>query len=184
MIITAFETIKYNGIEIANILKSPTTYLNRIKANYTFTTFEVPSNMRADYLAFKLYGNSNLQWLFAALNPQIKDGGFNDWLMNENTLHEYTENKYQFMGGSFDIHHHVDENEQIWYNMTNANQGPFYWYNKDDDAEENLYTGVMRPISNIDYERDLNEAKFKRILIIRPEVVGEFIDDLLEQIRR
>jgi len=184
MIISAFETMVYDGVSMANIVKCPTTYLNRIKAKYQLTSIEIPYDMRADEVAYKLYGASNLQWVFGVLNPQIKDGGFNDWLLGQNALYEYTLNKYKNFATPDDIHHHEDEFGTKWYNVTNENRGPRYWYNKYDDSEELLYEGIMIPKSNLDYERDLNDAKFKKIKIIHPRDIGEFVSDILSEIRK
>lgn len=184
MIISAFETIKYAGVNIANIMKCPATFYRRIKKNYNITTVEVPYGMRADTLSYTLYGTPYLQWVFTVLNPQIQDGGLNDWLMDENSIFLYTENKYQNIADPHEVHHHVDVTETKWFNVTNENQGPNYWYNKYDDSETLLYSGVMTPVSYLEYERNENDRKFKNIKIIDPKEISGFVNDMIAEIRR
>ena len=182
MILSAYGTIDYNNIQIANIINCNSTYFNRVKTKYEPTLISVEYGVRADELAFKLYNNSNLQWIFALLNPQIKDGGFNDWLLSENDLYIFVSNKYN--GDVESVHHHEDEDGRIWYNVTNSPSDPKKWFNADDDGEETLYTGVMIPKSNLEYERDVNEAKFRNINVININDVDSFINDILAEINK
>jgi len=184
MILSAYGTITYDGIEIANILKCPAVYFDRMKNKYQYVTHRVEYGIRADYLAYSLYGNSNLQWIFSVLNPQIKDGGFNDWLLNQQELYEYTKHKYSQYATPDDIHHHEDADGRIWYNVTNKEDDPFRWFNADDDGEETLYTGVMIPRSNLEYERDLNDDKFKIINIVQPNDINNFVVDFIDEVRK
>jgi len=182
MILSAYDTINYNNIEIADIINCTSTYYDRIKANYTPIRVTVEYGSRADALAYTLYDNSNLQWVFALLNPQIKDGGLNDWLMSEQDLNIYTNNKYN--GETYKIHHHVDSEGRDWYNMTNSPDDPKKWYNKDDDGEEALYYGIMIPKTNLDYERELNENKFRNINVIKRNEIDSFVNDIISEINK
>ena len=182
MILSAYGTINYNNVQIADIINCTSTYFDRIKANYKPFITIVEYGVRADELAYKLYGNSNLQWIFALLNPQIKDGGFNDWLLSENDLYLFVTNKYN--GDVESIHHHEDEDGRIWYNVTNSPSDPKKWFNADDDGEETLYTGVMIPKSNLEYERDVNETKFRNINVINQSDIDGFINDILAEINK
>ena len=182
MILSAYETTDYNNVTIANIVNCNATYYNRIKSKYTPIFTEVKYGVRADSLAYNLYGNSNLQWIFALLNPQIKDGGFNDWLMTENDLYLFTNNKYN--GDVDGIHNHLDEDKRAWYNVTNSPENPKKWFNADDDGEETLYTGVMIPVTNLEYERGINEDKFGKLAIIEPNDIDAFVNDILAEIRK
>jgi len=182
MILSAYETIDYNNIQIANIINCNATYFDRVKTNYEPTLVTVEYGVRADELAYRLYNNSNLQWIFALLNPQIKDGGFNDWLMTEKDLYIFTNNKYN--GDVDGIHHHLDEDGRIWYNMANSLDDPKKWFNADDDGEETLYTGIMIPSTNLDYERAINEGKFRKINVIKQNDIDGFINDILAQINK
>jgi len=182
MIISAYETINYNNIQIANIINCTSTYFDRIKSNYKPVLINVEYGVRSEELAFKLYNNSNLQWVFAVLNPQIKDGGFNDWLLSEQDLFLFVKNKYN--GDVDGIHHHIDADGRFWYNMTNSPDDPKKWFNADDDGEETLYTGVMVPSSNLEYERSINENKFRNINVIKPNDIDSFVNDILAEINK
>ena len=182
MILSAYGTTEYNNIQIANIINCTSTYYNRVKANYKPVLLRVDYGVRADELAFKLYGNSNLQWIFALLNPQIKDGGLNNWLMTENDLYLFVSNKYN--GAVNDIHHHEDQDGREWYNMTNSPDNPKKWFNADDDGEETLYTGIIIPKTNLEYERAVNENTFRNISVIKPNNIDSFINDILSEINK
>ena len=182
MILSAYGIINYNNTQIANIINCNSTYFDRVKINYEPVLIKVEYGVRADELAYRLYSNSNLQWIFTLLNPQIKDGGFNDWLMTEKDLYLFTSNKYN--GNVEGIHHHTDQDGRAWYNVTNSPDDPKKWFNADDDGEETLYTGVMIPSSNLEYEREINEATFRNINVIKQNDVDGFINDILEQINK
>jgi len=184
MIISAFETMEYDGVTIANIVQNPYTYLKRISNKYEFVLYEVPYNTKAESLSYKLYNNCNLQWIFSLLNSQIRDGGFNDWLLTQDEIYEYTLNKYSGVSIPENIHHYEDENGLIWYNMNNRPENPLQWFNADDDSEEILYHGTMIPKTNLEYERQLNDDKFRNILIVKKGDINQFVTDMLTEIRK
>ena len=182
MILSAYGTINYDNVNIADIINSTSTFYNRIKGKYVPSIISIDYDIRPDALAFRLYGNPNLQWVFALLNPQIKDGGFNDWLLSEESLYNFTMNKYN--GKIDEIHHHRDTEGRTWFNMTNKPDNPKKWFNKNDDGEETIYSGVLIPVTNLEFERTLNETKFRNIAIINPKDIDQFISDLLGEIRK
>ena len=182
MILSAYGTIDYDNVSIANIINSTSTFYNRIKGNYTPIITNVEYGVRPDALAFKLYGNPNLQWVFVLLNPQIKDGGLNDWLLTEELLYNFAMNKYS--GEIDEIHHHEDVDGRMWFNMKNNPDNPKKWFNKGDDGEETIYSGVLIPKTNLEYERKLNETKFRNINVISPKDIDQFVNEILAEIRK
>jgi Base plate wedge protein 53 len=152
--------------------------IDSLKDNPSFlTSYVLNSYERADVVAHKIYGNSNLFWtLYLAndiLDPQ-------DWIMDNKTLGQYTKEKYD----NEDSTHHIErKGEPADYRSVQilTSKNPFKTIDSSPDNDltnPNSYT----PVSNYQYEERNNDSKHI-IRAIRPEYMLVFLQDIEKKLR-
>lgn len=118
---------------------------------YYITLDETP-----EIIAYKYYGNIHLHWVILYVN-KIYDLG-EQWPLQDKTVYDLAVTKYG-ENNINDIHHYE-------YNGVTMDQT----FINDTYGAENAY-----PITNLEYEESLNEAK-RNIVLIKPKFIDEFIE--------
>lgn len=147
----AFPTIEIYGHLIRDI--SRRSYIpNRYKDRIDlFYLYDVKDGDTPESVSFQAYGTTDYHWVIMFMNDIIDP--FHDWPMTDSELEQYVTNTY---GDPNAIHH----------------------YELNGVVVESTTPGAA-PISNLDYERRLNDAK-RRIKILKPQ----YLDGLEEELRQ
>lgn len=151
-----FGYINFNGIEITDISKQiKIISQSDIYGTPIYKEYIIDYWESPENIAYNFYGSCDDVWAILVINDIVNP--FSDWLMKPDELIEYIKDKY----GEEHINdiHHYEKNDIIY--STN---------------EEGSV-----PITNFQYESDLNEKR-RKIKIIRPELLSsikESIEKLL-----
>lgn len=111
-----------------------------------------------DIVANNKYGSSNYHWVLLLINDIVNP--YEDWPRRDAELFAYVEAKYGVGSASVEHHYRLVSNTSIIV---------------DYDAAK-LISGEIEPVSNYDYELDLNQKK-RQIFLLKPEFLGKFLKD-------
>jgi len=152
--------------------------LDSLKDNPTFlTTLTLNSAERADIVAHKMYGNSDLFWTLYLVND-IMDPS--EWIMDSKTLDIYIKDKYDNPGST----HHYTKNGEIAdlrANQIMVNKKPFGTTDSDPKFDF-IDPTTYYPVSNAQYEETINDSK-RIIRAIRKEYMPAFLVDVEKKLR-
>jgi len=140
-----------------------------------FTQYEIGEGERPDQVAYRIYGDSDLDWVVLIINNIINV--YNDWPLNREDLHQYVYDKYESVEG---IHHYEtleykDPSTGLILLPSGLVVDESFQYTKPDGSivPKNL---SRFPISYFDYEYELNEAK-RNIYLLRNVYLQDFISE-------
>lgn len=151
---------------------------DQIKNNSSyFDLYDIKDGERPEMVADRFYNNPQLHWLVMHVNDII-DPRF-DWPLSNDDLLEYVIGKYG-MPYIFHTHHYVNPDGKIVnsYKVLSQSNNPVLpiVYQHSGQTQSILFHQtppvILTPVTNYDYELDLNEKK-RRIKVIRPELVSE-----------
>ena len=114
-----------------------------------FNIYEVLDNETPEIISYKMYGSTQYHWVIMLLNEKFD--AYNDFPKSDNIIYNYSLDKYIDINA---LHHYEDSNGNI--------VDQFY--------------PLKTIISNIDYERQLNEEK-RSIKILKKEILSEFVSN-------
>ena len=147
-----------------------------------FEEFAIQGDDRPDNVAFKAYGDSNLDWVVLLSNNilNIRD----EWPMSDTDLNRYLDNKYS-QEHLNDVHHY--ETKEIVHPVTGAlliSKGlvvdSSFQFNYYDAGNKNLSgSQLMDQISNYQYEVNKNDAK-RTIYLLRSNFLTQIFLDMKE----
>jgi hypothetical protein len=150
-----------------------------------FEEFAIQGDDRPDNVAFKAYGDSNLDWVVLLSNNilNVRD----EWPMSDTDLNRYLDNKYT-QEHLNDIHHY--ETKEIIHPSTGAlllSEGlvvdsTFQFNYYDQGNKTILGTEVMGGITNYQYEVNKNDAK-RTIYLLRTNFLTQIFLDMKEIMR-
>ena len=141
-------------------------------SNKLLTTYVVNSFERADVIAHKIYGNSNLFWTIYLANDILDP---QEWLMNDITLSKYIKVKYD---NPYAVHHVERKGAVVDYRSAQIQTSinPFRTVDSDPEIDFTDYS-TYNEITNSDNEERLNDTK-RIIRAIRPEYLQNFLKDV------
>ena len=121
-----------------------------------FSTYNVKDWQSPESIAYESYGNANYHWILLLFNQMFDR--YYEWPMSEYDLIQYADDKYDDIN---EIHH---------YEIPQRSGDPKVkvWVESDVPFAES--------ITNIEYERTLNESR-KSIRIIDPRFVTIFVEE-------
>lgn len=123
-----------------------------------YEEYDIDDSDTPEILAAKIYNDPLLHWVILLTNEVIDPRW--DWPMTSHVLREYIINKYG-----------------------EANIGAVHHYiNADNDIVHSTFAGTKYPVSNYDYENELNEQK-RRIKVLKPQYVPIFVKSFKEIMR-
>lgn len=177
MIYSFFDTIDYNGDLTANIFQNYVGLIKRAAKSFTLRKYQINGNSRPELLSFELYGNVKYYWLLLAINDVYDP--FYDWVCEQETVHQYTKQKYINMpDGVQTIVYHIDSNNKRHYRLTEFPKNSGNWYDIGDTNHAYVqYVGNLVPVTAIEDALEENDAK-RIIQIIHPTDMTRFIDIL------
>ena len=147
-----------------------------------FTKYQIISDERPDNVAFKVYGDSNLDWMVLLANNIINVQ--QEWPLEHKSYYDYLIGKYGSDAALQNIHHYetqeiknsvgkvvvpkgleVQSNFSITFSDTGLR------------VEQTVSTNIVTEITNQIYEDRLNDDK-RNIDIIKPRFIGLVIEEM------
>lgn len=185
--------IRYQGIKKLNTSSSQSTLSKnffrkaRIRPEIfgnavIFDEYVIQGNERPDEIAYKLYGDSTLDWIILLSNNIINL--YNEWPLSEDEFNKVLIDKYGSDEKINSIRYY--KTKEITDSLNKVIMKADLIVNKDFkveylDSNSNLVTvqgtNLLIPVTNYQYEKEINDAK-QFIYLIRPEYVTNIISDL------
>jgi len=141
------------------------------------TTLTLNSAERADIIAHKMYGRSDLFWTLYLVND-IMDPS--EWILDNRTLDTFVKKKYDNPSET----HHYSKNgvvSDLRANQMMINKRPFGTTDSDPDFDF-IDPTTYYPVSNTQYEETVNDSK-RIIRAIRKEYMTSFLVDVEKKLR-
>lgn len=174
-----FGTIDYGGTETVDLFHSFDRFYKNIESKYTLKEYTITNSPRPELLSYKLYGTTEYYWVLLMVN-EIYDP-FYDWILSDEAVHEYSNQKYQHVGGANKVAYHVNEAGEKYWNVVEDPNHPNLWYDSRDVLKKHIqYNGPMVPMTNIEHELLENEKK-RVIKIIPQKDIKKFVSDIRRQ---
>lgn len=149
-----------------------------------FDKYSIQGNDRPDNVAYKVYGDSGLDWIVLISNNiiNIRD----EWPMDDKSFENYMKEKYPTNAERFAIKHYLTPEikgdngrlirpENMIISPESYDTYQFEYFTKlgiVTETNQSLY-----PVTYDDYERELNEKK-REIYLIKSKFVTTVIKDL------
>ena len=168
-------------ITVKNLFKRGKLKENVAADATLFTKYQVRGDDRPDNVAFKFYGDENLDWLVMLSNNILNLQ--NEWPLLQIEFDRYLIDKYETYEKLNEVHHYetieiksstgvvivpagltVDSNYSVTY---------FDWIAELEVTENNIVT----PITNLEYEEKLDDKK-RNIFLLKSEYIGVITGDM------
>tara|TARA_Y100000590_G_scaffold378656_1_gene445748 strand:+ start:1597 stop:2265 length:669 start_codon:yes stop_codon:yes gene_type:complete len=168
-------------ITVKNLFKRGKLKENVAADATLFTKYQVRGDDRPDNVAFKFYGDENLDWLVMLSNNIINLQ--NEWPLLQVEFDRYLIDKYETYEKLNEVHHYetievksstgvvivpagltVDSDYSVTY---------FDWIIELEITENNIVT----PITNLEYEEKLDDEK-RNIFLLKQEYIGVIKGDI------
>jgi len=194
-----FPTVAYDTFDDSGKSKVVTDVFKRVRATLEartdktiYYTYNIQEGEKPEHIAFNYYGDAKYHWVILFMN-EIEDPQW-DWPMDNYSFDKYISKKYgSGIVAQETIHHY----ETIEYVSTSENDifskgdvilpggivvdSDFeYKYTIIENGslpgiEQTLLSNqIVKPVSNLEYERDLNNKK-SEIILLRKNVLPDFI---------
>ena len=168
-------------ITVKNLFKRGKLKENVAADATLFSKYQVKGDDRPDQVAFKFYGDENLDWLVMLSNNILNLQ--NEWPLLQAEFDRYLIDKYETYEKLNEVHHYetieiksstgvvivpagltVDSNYSVTY---------FDWITELEVTENNIVT----PITNLEYEEQLDDKK-RNIYLLKSEYIGVITGDM------
>ena len=168
-------------ITVKNLFKRGKLKENVAADATLFTKYQVRGDDRPDNVAFKFYGDENLDWLVMLSNNILNLQ--NEWPLLQAEFDRYLIDKYETYEKLNEVHHYetievksstgvvivpagltVDSDYSVTY---------FDWIAELEVTENNIVT----PITNLEYEEKLDDEK-RNIFLLKQEYIGVIKGDI------
>ena len=147
-----------------------------------FTKYKIIGNERPDQVAFKIYGDSNLDWLVMLTNNILTYQ--DEWPLQDNAFYNYLLAKYGTEEKLLEVHHYETQEVKSSLGVTIVPKGlevpsnysvTFY----DDGAMKT--ESLIDTITNYEYERKIQDDR-RNIFLLKTQYLGialETMEDVL-----
>ena len=169
-------------IRVKNLFKR-TKISEQIFSDLTFfTKYQVITDERPDNVAFKVYGDSNLDWMVLLANNIINVQ--QEWPLEHTSYYNYLINKYGSDAALQNVHHY--ETREIKNSVGKiivpeglevASDFSITFFDTGLGVQQTVSTEIVTEISNGVYENRINDDK-RNINIIKPRFVGLVIEEI------
>ena len=146
-----------------------------------FTKYQIIADERPDNIAYKIYGDSNLDWMVMIANniTNLQD----EWPLEEQSFYRFLINKYGSEAGIESVHHYesqkvIDSKEKVIvpkglevpsnYSITFLDSGT---------RTEQIRTNITDEITNRQYEEKIQDEK-RNIFLIKPRFIGLILEEM------
>ena len=146
-----------------------------------FTKYQIIADERPDNIAYKIYGDSNLDWMVMIANNITNLQ--NEWPLEEQSFYRFLINKYGSEAGIESVHHYesqkvIDSKEKVIvpkglevpsnYSVTFLDSGT---------RTEQIRTNITDEITNRQYEEKIQDEK-RNIFLIKPRFIGLILEEM------
>jgi len=146
-----------------------------------FTKYQIIADERPDNIAYKIYGDSNLDWMVMLANNITNLQ--NEWPLEEQSFYRFLINKYGSEAGIESVHHYetqkvIDSKEKVIvpkglevpsnYSVTFLDSGT---------RTEQIRTSITDEITNRQYEEKIQDEK-RNIFLIKPRFTGLILEEM------
>ena len=146
-----------------------------------FTKYQIIADERPDNVAYKVYGDSNLDWMVMLANNVTNLQ--NEWPLEEQSFYRFLINKYGSEAGMETVHHYetqkvIDSKEKVIvpkglevpsnYSVTFLDSGT---------RTEQIRTNITDAITNRQYEEKIQDEK-RNIFLIKPRFIGLILEEM------
>jgi len=144
-----------------------------------YFSFTIPENMKADAVAYELYGDASLDWLLYLLND-IFDPEY-DWPLDSFSLNRYIKEKYGSIStaqSTVQYYEKIVAPAKILFDGTII---PEKTYKIDQTTYNTLGPSERREVSAYEYEFLLNDNK-RNISIIDESYIGDILTAIEDEL--
>ena len=146
-----------------------------------FTKYQIIGDERPDNIAYKVYGDSDLDWMVMLANNITNLQ--NEWPLEEQSFYRFLINKYGSEAGIESVHHYesqkvIDSKEKVIvpkglevpsnYSVTFLDSGT---------KTEQIRTNITDAITNRQFEERVQDEK-RNIYLIKPRFIGLIIEEM------
>ena len=169
-------------IRVKNLFKR--TKISQIIFNDVtfFTKYQIVSDERPDNVAFKIYGDSNLDWMVLLANNIINVQ--QEWPLEHKSYYDYLIGKYGSDAALQNIHHYETQEIKNSVGKVVVPKGlevqsnfSITFFDTGLRSEQTVSTNIVTEITNQVYEDRLNDDK-RNIDIIKPRFIGLVIEEM------
>ena len=143
-----------------------------------FTKYKIEGDDRPDNVAFKVYGDSNLDWLILASNNIINIQ--TEWPMNQYVYDQYLLDKYGTYDKLNDVHHYETIDIKDNTGVTLLKEGlrvPSDYNFKYQDLNTTYSVNPVKEITNLEYENKIQDDN-RNIWVLKERYINIALDDL------
>jgi len=143
-----------------------------------FTKYKIEGDDRPDNVAFKVYGDSNLDWLILASNNIINIQ--TEWPMNQYVYDQYLLDKYGTYDKLNDVHHYETIDIKDNTGVTLLKEGlrvPSDYTFKYQDLNTTYSVNPVKEITNLEYENKIQDDN-RNIWVLKERYINIALDDL------
>ena len=147
-----------------------------------FTKYQIISDERPDNVAFKVYGDSNLDWMILLANNIINVQ--QEWPLEHQSYYNYLIGKYGSDAALQNIHHYETREIKNSVGKVIVPKGlevpstfTITYFDTGLGVQQTVTTEIVTEITNQVYEDRLNDAK-RNINIIKPRFIGLIIEEM------
>ena len=169
-------------IRVKNLFKR-TKISEEIFSDLTFfTKYQVIQDERPDNVAYKIYGDSNLDWIVLLSNNIINVQ--QEWPLDHTSYYNYLIGKYGSDAALQNIHHYETREIKNSVGKVVVPEGlevpstfTITFFDPGLGVQETVTTEIVTEITNQVYEDKLNDSK-RNINLIKPKFIGLVIEEM------
>ena len=169
-------------IQVKNIFKKGKLREDIFQDLSVFTKYKIIGEDRPDNVAFKFYGDANLDWLVLTSNNIINV--YEEWPMTQFNFENYLLEKYVTYEKINEVHHHETTEEKNTLGAIIVPAGlqvdsDFSISFFDDEIGTMTTVTPVISVTNYEYEDNLQTDR-RNIFLVKPRFVNVIKDDLEE----
>ena len=169
-------------IRVKNLFKR-TKISEQVFSDLTFfTKYQVITDERPDNVAFKVYGDSNLDWMVLLANNIINVQ--QEWPLEHTSYYNYLISKYGSDAALQNIHHYETKEIKntvgkviVPEGLEVASDFSITFFDTGLGVQQTVSTEIVTEITNEVYENRINDDK-RNINIIKPRFIGLIIEEI------
>ena len=169
-------------IRVKNLFKR-TKISEQVFSDLTFfTKYQIITDERPDNVAFKVYGDSNLDWIVLLANNIVNVQ--QEWPLEHTSYYNYLINKYGSDAALQNVHHYETREIKnsvgkiiIPEGLEVASDFSITFFDTGLGVQQTVSTEIVTEITNEVYENRINDDK-RNINIIKPRFIGLIIEEI------
>tara|TARA_R100000030_G_scaffold93619_1_gene79910 strand:- start:16 stop:672 length:657 start_codon:yes stop_codon:yes gene_type:complete len=165
-------------IRVKNLFKKGKLREDIFQDLSVFTKYKIEGDDRPDNVAFKVYGDSTLDWLILASNNIINIQ--TEWPLTQNNYDQYLLDKYGTYDKLNDVHHYETIEIKDNTGVTLLKEGlrvPSDFNFKYQDFNTTHSVNPVKEITNLEYENEIQDQR-RNIWVLKERYINIALDDL------